>query len=308
MNARLPVTILGGYLGAGKTTLVNQLLRHADGRRIAVLVNDFGTLAIDADLILSQDGGVLSLAGGCVCCSFGDDLVSALIDLAKRAPRPDHVLIETSGVALPGAVARSLNLLFDYVLDAIIVMADVETTSARLADPYLGDTLQRQFADADLIVLNKCDLAPAEAIATLNVHLREAYPLARLIETAHGQLSPDVALGLADENTPRRRYGGVAHSLASHDHASLRFDGKIDVAALAEGLARLDLVRAKGFVIDRRGTWHAIQLAGRRTTLSPPPVDLSGPARLVCIAHNHAVDRAALEALLLRCGASDIHA
>ena len=108
----MKVTVIGGYLGAGKTTLVNRWLRQAQaqGRRIAVLVNDFGEIGIDADLILAQSDDVLELAGGCVCCSFGSDLMAALLRLAERNPAPAHVLIETSGVALPGAVARSAKL------------------------------------------------------------------------------------------------------------------------------------------------------------------------------------------------------
>lgn len=301
---RLPVTILGGYLGAGKTTLVNHLLRHAEGRRIAVMVNDFGTLAIDADLIAAQEGNVLSLAGGCVCCSFGDDLVGALLDLAKREPRPDHVLIETSGVALPGAVARSLSLLFDYALDAIIVLADAETTADRLADPYLGDTLQRQFGDADLIVLNKCDLASRDAITALSARLAREHPSARLIETTRSALALDVAFGIDAHTTPRRF--GASHRTVGHDHVSLVFGGAVDIAALARGLAVLDLVRAKGFIVDHTGQWYVVQLAGRRTTIEAAAVDVTGPARLVCIAHSRAVDRDALSALLVHCGATGI--
>lgn len=127
----LPVTIVGGYLGAGKTTLVNHLLRHADGLRIAVLVNDFGDLPIDADLIESADGDVIALAGGCVCCAFGSDLVGALIALARRAPRPDHVLIETSGVALPGAVARTLTLVAGLERQGVLVVVDAQRARPR---------------------------------------------------------------------------------------------------------------------------------------------------------------------------------
>ena len=93
-----PTLIVGGYLGAGKTTLVNHLLRNAGGRRIAVMVNDFGELTIDADLIEGAEGSVLALAGGCVCCSFGSDLLGALQDVLQRQPQPDLILIETSGV------------------------------------------------------------------------------------------------------------------------------------------------------------------------------------------------------------------
>ena len=103
--------MVGGYLGSGKTTLINQWLRQANGQRLAILVNDFGDLPIDADLIESEDGDVINLSGGCVCCSYGNDLTMALIDLLELSPRPDHVVLEASGVALPGAVAASLGLI-----------------------------------------------------------------------------------------------------------------------------------------------------------------------------------------------------
>ncbi|MBL8673866.1 MAG: GTP-binding protein, partial [Rhodospirillales bacterium] len=96
MSAALPVTVIGGYLGAGKTTLVNHLLRHAGGRRIAVMVNDFGALAVDADLIEAERGDVLDIAGGCVCCSYGSDLMAALMELPRRRPDLDHVALEAS--------------------------------------------------------------------------------------------------------------------------------------------------------------------------------------------------------------------
>ena len=105
----LPTVLIGGYLGAGKTTLVNHLLRQADGRRVAVLVNDFGSINIDADLIEGSSAGVLALSGGCLCCSFGDDLVGTLQALTRREPAPDVCLIELSGVALPAAVLRTVS-------------------------------------------------------------------------------------------------------------------------------------------------------------------------------------------------------
>ena len=107
MSAALPVTVIGGYLGAGKTTLVNHLLRHAEGRRLAVLVNEFGELPIDADLIEAEGDDLISISGGCVCCSFGSDLTAALLRLAALEPRPDHVVIEASGVAIPGRSCRA---------------------------------------------------------------------------------------------------------------------------------------------------------------------------------------------------------
>jgi len=148
----LPLTIVGGYLGSGKTTLLNHMLRHADGLRLAVLVNEFGDLPIDADLIEAEDGNMISIAGGCVCCSFGDDLSKALSDLAALDPAPDHVLLETSGVALPGAIAASLLFAPGYIHDGTVVLANAETIQTQAGDTYVGDTVQRQLLDADLIM------------------------------------------------------------------------------------------------------------------------------------------------------------
>jgi G3E family GTPase len=299
---RLPVTILGGYLGTGKTTLVNHLLRHAAGRRIAVLVNDFGTLPIDADLIKANDAGVLSLAGGCVCCSYGDDLVAALMEMAKRTPRPDHVLIETSGVAIPGSVARSLTLMLDYALDAVVVLADAETTPARLTDPYIADTLTRQFSDADLIVLNKCDLVPPDTSTALIASLGASYRQARVLAATHARLSPDVVLGLDARRSLRQTIAAPGHRLEAYAEASFTFDGQIRAEALAAGLTELPLVRAKGFVETAPGVWTTLQLAGRRTSLEPAPAGLIGPNRLVCIAHGAPLDRAAIANLIRATG------
>jgi len=130
-SAVLPATVVGGWLGAGKTTLVNHLLRHAGGRRIAVLVNDFGEVSIDADLIEGADGGVLSLAGGCMCCSWGEDLFGTLARVRARDPAPDVLLVETSGVAQPGAVARLLRLAPGIQVEAVVVLVDAETVPAQ---------------------------------------------------------------------------------------------------------------------------------------------------------------------------------
>ena len=119
--ARLPVTVIGGYLGAGKTTLVNRLLRAADGLKLAVLVNDFGATPIDRDLIVSADGDTLEISGGCVCCSYGSDLMDTLMALPEQRPDIERVVLETSGVALPGMVASAVTLLPAYRIDGIVV-------------------------------------------------------------------------------------------------------------------------------------------------------------------------------------------
>jgi G3E family GTPase len=158
MTAALPTTVLGGFLGAGKTTLVNHVLRHAEGLRITVLVNDFGELAIDLDLIEARGGGKLSLANGCACCATGGDLGRALNQLLDAPDRPDRLLIEASGVADPNRLADIARADPDLVLAGIVVVADRGRIVDLVADPRIGGQVARQFAAADLIVLNKQDL------------------------------------------------------------------------------------------------------------------------------------------------------
>jgi G3E family GTPase len=212
----LSTIVLGGYLGAGKTTLLNHLLRHAQGRRIAVMVNDFGAVGIDADLIESSDGEVMSLAGGCICCSVGSDLVAALMGLAQRVPPPDLVLIETSGVALPGSVARGARLAPGIEIDAVVVLVDAETIRLRANDRHVGDTVVQQLAEADLLVLNKIDLVDAPALATTRHWLAGIAPHARIIESVEARVPAELILGLVDETeAPPRRSSRSARSSRS---------------------------------------------------------------------------------------------
>jgi len=240
----LPLTILGGYLGAGKTTLVNHLLRHADGLRLAVLVNEFGALPIDADLIEAQGDDIISIAGGCVCCSFGNDLTRALLDMAALDPPPDHVLVEASGVALPGAIAASVSLLQGYALDGIVVLADAETVEEQARDTYIGDTITRQLADADLVVLNKADLVADERLAATRAWLAAQAPGAEIIPARHGALPPATLLqGFLERD---RAAGDSHHQADLFETVTLPAPHPVDAQALAQGLADAALGRDPG--------------------------------------------------------------
>jgi G3E family GTPase len=299
----LPVTIVGGYLGAGKTTLVNHLLRHSGGRRIAVAVNEFGSIPIDQDLIVGAEGDVLALSGGCICCSIGSDLIGGLGALAGRASELDCILIEASGVALPGAIAQSLSLIAGLAHDATVVLVDCETFRGQIADRYIGDTIARQIAQADLVVVNKTDLAPAPERETVLTELRERAPAARIIEASFSRIPADVIFGLD-------RRGGLVcdipespHETSGYSSVAVEITHAVDVDRLCAALASeaLGLLRAKGFARDIVGDWKVVQLAGRRASATSMPQPAAERGRLVCIARGRTIERADIERLVADC-------
>lgn len=164
MHRRLPLTVIGGFLGAGKTTLVNHLLRHAEGRRIAVLVNDFGRINIDASWIETAAGETIALSNGCVCCQIGGDLAQA-ISRVLDAPQPfDAVVVEASGVSDPWRIAQVGLADPGLSLDSVVVLVDVSSLLEQARDCLLTDTLERQLRSADFVILNYCDTASAEQL------------------------------------------------------------------------------------------------------------------------------------------------
>ena len=301
----LPLTIIGGYLGSGKTTMVNHLLRHADGRRLAVLVNEFGDLPIDEDLIEEQDDDIISISGGCVCCSYGNDLTLALMDMAALDPAPDHVLLESSGVALPGAIAASVSLLQGYALDGIVTLCNAETVMEQVRDTYIADTIQRQIEDADLIVLNKSDLVEAGRLGGIEEHLRKASGRAEVIAAQHGALPPEILLRSFDGQVPTEPASAAPHSHGFRT-LSFPFDAPVDAEALARGLADplLALVRAKGFVEDIGGARKVIQVVGRRWDVSPASNE--APTGIVVIGKAVDIDENPIRALIVSMSSSSL--
>lgn len=267
----MPVTVIGGYLGAGKTTLVNHLLRNANGRRLAILVNEFGELPIDADLIEADDGDVISLTGGCVCCSYGNDLMMALVDMAKMEPRPDHIILESSGVALPGAIAGSVSLLNDYVLDGILVLTDAETVRERASDKYMSDTILRQLQDANIVLLNKVDLIDEDAKAALADWLQAKSGSASIIETQDSALPIEIALQ-SFEHQGAFSADRSTHSTSQFETKFFKPKNPANVDALASELAAApEIVRAKGFLQNEDGELKTLQLVGQRYEITAAP-------------------------------------
>lgn len=300
----IPVTVIGGYLGAGKTTLVNRLLRQADGLRLAVLVNEFGELPIDADLIESREENVIDIAGGCVCCSYGSDLIAALRDLQALAPAPDHLLVEASGVALPEAIAQSVTLLARYRIDGIVVLADAETVRMHGADRYLAGTIAAQLRAADIVLLNKTDLPSPDALAETRAWLAERCVDARIVETESAAIDLSVLLGAR----PGRVGAGAGRAHPPHSEHSavvLTVDGPVDPEKLAERLAdsTRDLIRTKGFVEGLDGRIYGVQTVGRRRTVSVAAAPPAEVGKVVCIRYGATVEPAALADIVPACAA-----
>jgi G3E family GTPase len=284
----IPLTVIGGYLGAGKTTLLNQLLRHNAGRRLAVVVNDFGSINIDAALIAQHDGETMSLANGCICCSLANGFLTALTQLKARPDPPEHVIVEASGVADPLKIGQYGHQP-GFRLDGVIVLADAETVRRRSRDRYVGRTVIRQLRGADLLVLTKPDLVTDDDRAAVRVWLRAVAPNAVLMEASHGTIPPAMILGagtLAQTAavTPHRDEGDIAtdHELA-YDTWTYEQDSPMSGEAMRALAAALPdgVLRAKGLVHLVEDPEHAtiFQLVGKRWSLTPGPAWDARPPR-----------------------------
>lgn len=292
------VTVIGGYLGAGKTTLLNHILRTAD-ERIAVLVNDFGDINIDEDLIASQDGDTISLANGCICCSLIDGFSSALATIRALEPQPQRLVIESSGVADPATVA-AYGHGPGLTLDATVVVVDAETIRTKSRDVYVGDTIIGQLRSGDIVVMNKVDLVDDEDAQAIEHWLRETCPDAVLIGATNGVVDPTLLFGVVDAK-PAAASEPHDHKDDGHQHAESLFDSwswsgtgplsRSTVEALMESMPA-EVVRAKGLVLvdDEPDRIMVLQRVGRRWTLRPfGPRAADAQTRLVVIGFHGAI-------------------
>lgn len=282
MNQAIPVTVIGGYLGSGKTTLVNHLLRNANGKRLAIMVNEFGELPIDEDLIEATGDDIISLAGGCVCCSFGSDLMEAMTALSKLSPKPDNVILEASGVALPGTIAGTLSLLPGFAVDGVLVLVDAETIRTLASDKYMADTIKRQLADADLVLVNKIDLVSGDALEALWGWLPALAPNAKIIETERSVAPSSVVLQNFIQSDPDK-FSGVFEHGVGFETRLLTVEECVDANKFAQALIIENprLVRAKGFVNDVGGHMKTIQIVGKRFEISTAPESVSSGLVLI---------------------------
>ena len=268
---RVPVTLLGGYLGAGKTTLINEMLARTDVP-IAVMVNDVGDINVDAALIARQQGDTLDLSGGCVCCSLKNGFLEAFDQLRQRETPPEHVVVELSGIANPASAAGFASTP-GFALDGIVTLVDLDQF-LRWEDEtsVVADAVRAQVTSADLVVFTKADLVDGEQTAAVQQRV--------------GQLAPEVKTVLADSvhsiaglvNLGARRpvadLGSGDSLFDQHRTSVIEIPGTIDRAKLDELLDALPdtTVRAKGIVQVETGELLLAQVVGSRRSVEPLPM------------------------------------
>jgi cobalamin biosynthesis protein CobW len=338
---KIPVTIVTGFLGAGKTTLISHLIRNAGGRRLAVIVNEFGTLGVDGDILKGcaipdcPAENVIELANGCICCTVADDFIPTVETLLALDPRPDHILIETSGLALPKPLLKA----FDWpairsriTVDGVIALADAEAVAAgrfapdlaavdaqRAADPSvdhetpLSEVFEDQLACADMVLLTKVDLAGPDGVAAARaVIAAESVRPLPVVELIDGVVDPRVILGLgaaAEDDIAAR----PSHHDGEDDHEHDDFDSIVvelgDVSTPAELAARIErlatehaILRVKGYAaVAGKPMRLLVQAVGARVRTQydrPWRADERRVTQLVVIAERGHIDAPAITAAL----------
>ena len=304
MKPRIPATVITGFLGAGKTSLLRHLVAKANGKRIALVINEFGELGMDREILLGcgvedcREEDVIELANGCICCTVADDFLPTIESLLARDPAPDHIVIETSGLALPKPLVKAFawpEVRSRVTVDGVIAVIDAAAVSAgrfaddlealakqKSADPSLDhdNPLEEVFEDqlqcADMIVVNKTDLVGADTLETLNRDLGSRIRHgAKLVPARFGAVDPRALLGLGaaaeDDLATRPSHADLE---GEHDHDD--FESFVvplgpvsDADALAERIgrtvARHDILRIKGFLdIPGKPMRLAVQGVGPR--------------------------------------------
>lgn len=287
-SKRLPIVTIGGFLGAGKTTLVNHILQTPNQGRTVVFVNDFGAINIDYSQIETVEADRISLKNGCVCCSLNDDFVASVADFARQAEPPNLVVVEASGVADPRALDASLDVLEGAgltKLDASVYVLDADNFDR--FDYEDKEQVIDHAAASDLIILNKTDVATKAQISEIDALLAETAPYSKLLKTSHCAVETKLLLGISSGSDIRSSNTTLpeAHASSLHSdkyvHWSFETERYLDRAAFdifAQSLPSICL-RAKGFLrfSDQCDTVFIFNLVGHRATLEPAKTPPEGP-------------------------------
>lgn len=339
---KLPVTVITGFLGSGKTTLIRNLIQNPQGKRLAVIVNEFGDVGVDGEILKScaipdcPAENILELANGCICCTVADDFIPTIEALMALDPRPEHILIETSGLALPKPLLKAFDwpdIRSKITVDGVIALADAEAVAdgrfapnvaavdaQREADESLdhetplSEVFEDQISCADIVLLTKPDLAGPEGVAKAKaIVLAEAPRPLPVVEVAEGQLDARVILGLEAaaeddiDNRPSHHDGADDHEHDDFESVVIDIPEQSDPAALAakiEALAKTqNILRIKGYAaVEGKPMRLLVQAVGARVRHQfdrPWTPQEARQGRLVVIAEHDDVNEAAIRAALV---------
>ena len=325
--AQIPVTVLTGYLGAGKTTLLNRVLTENHGKKYAVIVNEFGEIGIDNDLVVGADEEVFEMNNGCICCTVRGDLIRIIGGLIKRQGQFDAILVETTGLADPAPVAQTFFTDDDVKrrtrLDSIVTVVDAKHIEQRLDD---AEEAEEQIAFADVILLNKTDLVGAEELARIEKRIRKLNPFAKVYHTARCAIELDKILdrGAFDLNRILALDPDFLDEDEHHHHhhdelspvhdeeirsISLLQDKRIDPMKFSEWINDVlmtqgqNILRTKGILnmdrSDKRYVFQAVHMVSEGNFTGPWPAKDKRKSRIVFIGRN--LDEAGLREGFARC-------
>jgi cobalamin biosynthesis protein CobW len=306
MTFKTPTTIITGFLGAGKTTLIRNLLQNAGGRRIALIINEFGDVGVDAEILKGcgqescKEDDIIELANGCICCTVADDFVPTMNKLLNRVDRLDHIIIETSGLALPQPLVRAFNwpdIKSRVTVDGVVTVLDAKAlaegrfaddeeaiAAQRAADPNVDheNPIQELFEDqlncADLVILNKVDLLSASELATVTSSLKpQLRKAAHMVPSTQGVVELSVLLGSkagAEDDLHNRKSNHEMEGVEQHDHDDfntfiVELSGEQNkqalLARIASTIEKNDILRIKGFAhVEASQARLLIQAVGPR--------------------------------------------
>ncbi|MGH1464904.1 MAG: cobalamin biosynthesis protein CobW [Cognatishimia sp.] len=339
---KLPVTVITGFLGAGKTTLVRNLMQNPQGKRLAVVVNEFGDVGVDGEILKScaipdcPEENIMELSNGCICCTVADDFIPTIEALMALEPRPEHIIIETSGLALPKPLLKAFDwpdIRSKITVDGVIALADAEAVAAgrfatdvarvdaqREADDSidhetpLSEVFEDQISCADIILLTKPDLAGAEGVAKAKeVIAKESPRPISVVEVAEGVVDPRIILGLnaaAEDDMDAR----PSHHDGHHDHEHDDFESvvidlpeQVDAVSFAERIERLakeqNILRVKGYAaVEGKPMRLLVQAVGARVRHQfdrPWKAEEGRKGRVVVIAEHDDINKDAIRAALV---------